>query len=152
MLTLQSSGPVRKATQAAHFHVMQKHDDFRWPPISEAQIWDQINEAESRMRPDVARLWEFVRVLPHKWNQHPWGGECGGFWVVAIFGSRVVWFNDIEDGFNVSQYKVSGEIAEYWCNQSNLDDVIEQLLYEIQQGVAPVGFASPPVDGVFGDA
>lgn len=128
-------------------NVMQKQDDFKWSPISEAKIWDQINEAESRMEPDVAKLWQFVRVLPHKWDQHPWGDEGGGFWVVAVFGSRVVWFNDIEDGFNVSRYRVPGEIADYWCNQSNLDHVIQQLLNEVQHGNAPGGFCSPPVDG-----
>lgn len=59
-------------------------------PISEGEILDQINEAESRMGPGVGLVWEFVRVLPHKWVQHPWGDRGGEFWAVGIFGSRVI--------------------------------------------------------------
>jgi len=63
------------------------------------------------------RLWEFVRVSPTKWQQHPWGDEGGGFWVVGLFGNRALWYNDIELGFNASSYDQFGTISDYVCNQ-----------------------------------
>ena len=38
------------------------------------------------------------------WASHPYGDLGGGFWVVALLGETVVWFNDIEDGFNRSHF------------------------------------------------
>jgi hypothetical protein len=54
----------------------------------------------------------------------------GGFWVVAVYRDRVLWYNDVEEGFNVSQYQLSGVIpaSEYWCNQDPLCWAIPKLL------------------------
>lgn len=67
---------------------------------------------------------------PVKWRQSPMGDESGGFWAVAATGDRVLWYNDIEDGFNVSRFVTRGEIPadEYWCNQDDLRMAIVQLM------------------------
>ena len=31
-----------------------------------------------------------------------------------------IWYNDIEEGFNVSTFEEYGTIKELWCNQSEL--------------------------------
>jgi hypothetical protein len=123
-----------------------------WKPISESSLWDLLNGAEFRMDVDVARFWEAVRVPPEKWVLHPYGDIGGGFWVVGILGPRVIWFNDIEDGFNVSEYRSPGEIADYWCDQHQLEVVLQQLLHFVQTGSPLVGRAGPPVEGVYRDA
>src|SRR6476660_8959022 len=63
-----------------------------------------------------------VAFDPVRWNQSPCGDETGGFWAVAAKGDRVLWYNHIEEGFNVSRFDNRGEIPrnEYWCNQDNL--------------------------------
>lgn len=118
---------------------------MEWSPISENAMWDLLLTAESQMDIEVSRFWEAVRVTPEKWKQHPYGDQGGGFWVVGVIGSRVIWFNDIEDGFNVSSYSNFGEIGEYWCNQDELEHVLLQLLYCVQTGVPITGRASPPI-------
>lgn len=55
------------------------------------------------------------------------GAEGGGFWVVAIFGSRVLYFNDHEEGFNISPYSKYGTIDEYNCGQSALYDTVVSI-------------------------
>jgi hypothetical protein len=90
------------------------------------------------------QLWDAIKVPPHKWHLHPWGDQGGGFWVVALLGRTVVWFNDIEDGFNRSQYKQYGDISDYWCNQDELSWTVQHLLDEIQSGKSSGGFAGPP--------
>ncbi len=99
------------------------------------------------MDPEVGRFWDAIKLPPQKWNLSPYGDLGGGFWVVGLIGSKVVWYNDIEDGFNVSAYATFGAIAEYWCNQSELEITVQQLLYAVQTGSSMVGRASPPREG-----
>jgi hypothetical protein len=73
---------------------------MEWKPIEEERIWDDINCAWKRMSSEQRNLWEIIKIIPEKWKQEPWENEGGGFWVVAIIGKTVVWFNDIEDGYN----------------------------------------------------
>jgi hypothetical protein len=41
----------------------------------------------------------------------------------------VLWYNDIEDGFNVSRFVQWGEIPsdEYWCSQDPLQYALPKL-------------------------
>ena len=102
-----------------------------WKPLSETSLRGKISAAESRMNPEQARLWSLIRIPPQKWIQTPYGAEGGGFWVVAILGSFVVWYNDIEEGFNCSSYSQFGTINEYWCNQDELEYTIQNLYASI---------------------
>ena len=58
---------------------------------------------------------------------NPWGDRDGGFWVVAVIGRHAVYFNDIEDGFNISRYEVAGTLVEYCCNQDELSDAVQSV-------------------------
>jgi len=79
-------------------------------------------------------LWNFIRVAPHKWKLSPWGDQGGGFCVVAIGGETCIYYNDIEDGFNVSQYTRHGEIPNYFCNQDELPWVVHRTMDAIVAG------------------
>lgn len=114
-----------------------------WTPITESELWDLILAAEARMEPQEARLWECVRVTPQKWREPTYGLEGGGFWVVGIIGSTVIWYNDIEDGFNQSTYSDFGTIAEYWCNQDDLEHTLVSLKYRIDTGLLNVRARAP---------
>ena len=115
-----------------------------WKPITEEEIWDEINSSFDRMTIPQRNLWESIRIYPEKWEQHPYGDEGNGFWAVAILGRTVVWYNDIEEGFNRSKYTRYGEIVNYWCNQDELEYTIQQLLNEIKDGYPSGSYAGPP--------
>lgn len=76
---------------------------------------------------DVQEAWLRIRIEPEKWRCSPWGDAGGGFWVVALQDDSVVWYNDIEDGFNVSKFTTRGVIDEYLCNQDSLNVVLSGL-------------------------
>jgi hypothetical protein len=57
----------------------------------------------------------------------------GGFWVVAIVGQTVIWYNDIEEGFNRSRYSAYGTIDDYWCNHDELEITVQYLMSAIEQ-------------------
>lgn len=101
------------------------------------------------MEPPQRRLWEAIRISPEKWQQEPYGSEGAGFWVVGILGALVVWYNDIEDGFNYSKYERFGTIEEYWCNQDRLEWILQTLLGYIESGQLVGPRASPPIPGAY---
>lgn len=74
---------------------------------------------------------------------HPYGDGGNGFWVVAIVGETVIWYNDIEDGFNRSRYSVYGEIEDYWCNQDELEIAIDYLMTTLDRGADLVRMRKP---------
>ena len=117
-----------------------------WSPISLQALNDLIREAEAAMSPAERRLWECLRIQPAKWREATYGDEGGGFWAVGILGGSVLWYNDIEDGFNVSRYSIYGESAEYLCSQDELHHCISRLCRylnpTVSSGIGPGG--SPP--------
>lgn len=119
-----------------------------WQPIAEEALHDMLNSAWQRMSLPQRRLWEVIRIEPQKWVLHPHGDLGGGFWVVALAGQTVVWFNDIEDGFNRSHYTVHGTIGDYWCNQDLLESTVQHILNAIESGSVTGPFVGPlqPLD------
>jgi hypothetical protein len=120
---------------------------MEWEPISEADLWSKIISAEVRMSPQLLRLWEAIKIPPQKWAEQTYGTVGGGFWVVAIIGNKVIWFNDIEDGFNCSSYVVLGKLAEYFCNQDELDVAVQDVLTIIDTGSHAIARCSAPLLG-----
>jgi hypothetical protein len=96
-----------------------------WEPASEAQLRALIAEAEARMTPAQLKLWQAIRIKPAKWAEATYGNDGNGFWAVALIGGTVVWYNDIEEGFNTSQYSAlvglmtTGAIKTSWNTRSN---------------------------------
>jgi hypothetical protein len=115
-----------------------------WQPITEEELHNMLNSAWQRMSLPQRRLWEAIRIEPQKWASHPYGDFGAGFWAVALLGQTVVWFNDIEDGFNRSHYTTHGTLDAYWCNQDQLEWTIQYLLDAIANGSDSGPFAGPP--------
>lgn len=91
-----------------------------WEPIGQAEVEKIIEMAELVMEPSIRLFWDRIKIRPAKWQLSPWGDTGGGFWVVALAGNQCVYYNDIEEGFNISQYDEYGRIREYWCDQHDL--------------------------------
>jgi hypothetical protein len=115
-----------------------------WEPASELQLRALIAEAEARMTPAQLKLWQAIRIEPAKWAEATYGEAGNGFWAVALIGKTVVWYNDIEEGFNTSQYSRFGSIDDYWCNQDELEDTLQQVLEMIATGDDTTPRAGPP--------
>lgn len=100
-----------------------------WKPISLADLQALMAREMDGCAPERRAYWERVAFPPEKWSLPPWGDLGGGFWAVAVDGDRVLWYNDIEDGFNISRFERRGEIPrdEYWCNQSTLCQAVGSL-------------------------
>jgi len=102
--------------------------------ISESRIWDLINEAEMRMSLRQRRMWDAVRVTPFQWPAPQYGVHGGEFWVVGVQGDIAIWYDDVEHGFYRSQYEASAIVAAPRCGPNELEQVMENLLYRIENG------------------
>ncbi|HVV48879.1 MAG TPA: hypothetical protein VHO06_04410 [Polyangia bacterium] len=112
---------------------------MNWDSIGLKEIEHIIAEELANATPEEKALFSRIAIPPTKWQLSPWGDEGGGFWVVALMDDRVLWFNDIEDGFNVSRVVVAGQIpsTEYWCNQDELPLAIRALAGESHGNFGP---------------
>jgi hypothetical protein len=79
---------------------------------SRADVDLMISGALAEYDEEVAADRARIRIEPEKWGCSPWGDESGGVWAVAVDGGRVLWFNDIEGGFNWSPYSSRGTIGD----------------------------------------
>ena len=102
--------------------------------ISESLIWDEINAAELRMNPQLAILWKALRINPQKWKHRKHNYVEDHFWIVAIFGNKVIWYNDIESGFDLSTYSDFGAIDECGGNQFELEMALQHVMNSIEAG------------------
>jgi hypothetical protein len=106
-----------------------------WTPVKEESIIKDIEYCDDILinRPDCLRFWLYLKITPEKWSEKTMGEDGGGFWVVAIIGKSVIYYNDIEEGYNLSTFTKYGEIDNYYCNQMELHEMIESLFSEIEK-------------------
>jgi hypothetical protein len=98
-----------------------------WKPKSLSDLNAMIAEDLKACAPELRALYARTQVPPEKWGQAPWGDPGGGFWAIAVHEGRVLWYNDIEAGFNVSPFSRWGEIGYYVCNQDELQYALPKL-------------------------
>ena len=103
---------------------MNEPNPAGWKPLSEQALFSLIECAEIVLDEGVLEFWKRIRIRPKKWSLSPIGDLGGGFWVVAVIGQKCVWFNDIEDGFNISEFDEFGIIRDYECNQTELSHLV----------------------------
>lgn len=115
-----------------------------WKPIELNELYDEIRKTESDLNADLWNFWQLIKIDPEKWSEPQFGNKGGGFWVVAICGRKVIWYNDIEEGFNISDYKVYGKIIGYYCNQDELSWTVIRLFDLIKFGGDVIGNAGLP--------
>ncbi len=117
---------------------------IEWQPITNEALLARIAQGEARMTSSQLRLWKGIRIEPEKWLQQPYGEAGGGFWVVGIVGRTVIWYNDIEDGFNRSTYIAYGRFEDYWCNQDELEVTIKYLMNALEHGADLIRIRTKP--------
>lgn len=111
----------------------QRKTPMEWQPISEVSIWDLLNQSIPQMRSPEERLWEAMRIIPEKWGLSQNGDTGGCFWVVGLIARRVIRYNDIEEGFNLSLYSAYGVIDEYKCDQDSLESAVQRVLFLFEE-------------------
>lgn len=82
-----------------------------WEPISRESLDELVAEELADATAEDRALFARAVVTPTKWHLSPWGDLGGGFWVVAVMEDRVLWYNNIEEGFKVSRFISSAKMS-----------------------------------------
>jgi hypothetical protein len=109
-----------------------------WQPLGREELEQLMSAGLSEADDPVRAAWQRIRIEPERWQCSPWGDLAGGFWAVAVTGGVVIWFNDIEEGFNASPFRERGVIGEYACNQRTF----AEMLGELPEAVEAEAFAA----------
>ncbi len=96
-------------------------------PITFNQLYDKIVLFEKEVTGELNSFWELIKIRPEKWLEPVYEKDGDGFWVVAICGKRIIWYNDFEDGFSASKYKEYKLLDEYGESRGELKSAVETL-------------------------
>ena len=69
-------------------------------PLSPQSLLDLIITGESEMDHQELRIWDLIKIEPSLWSRD----KMGQVWVVGLTGSRVIWHDHWEDGFQISKW------------------------------------------------
>ena len=105
-----------------------------WKPVEKSWIDNDLENQFWLLDEPQQRFRNLIKVMPQKWQLSPIGDLGGGFYVVAIFGNQVLYFNDIEKGYNISEFNTFGVINDYFCNQNELHHSINYLYDTVRAG------------------
>ncbi|HEY5748405.1 MAG TPA: hypothetical protein VIU12_20185 [Chryseolinea sp.] len=89
-------------------------------PISLDTIMNLVAEGETEMEQDTLTLWNAIKMTPEKWSQVSYPDKRIEFWVVGLIGKTAIYYNDIEEGFNISGFKTYGHLDDWGYEQDEL--------------------------------
>lgn len=98
-----------------------------WKPITLIELSEKIEKTEINLKEELLKFWQQIKIKPIKWTEEKHGEDGSGFGVVAVCETKVIWYNDIEEGFNISEYKIYGQIEKYYCDQDDLSWSVAKL-------------------------
>jgi hypothetical protein len=101
---------------------------MNWLPINLQELLSDLEANEKRMDVKAAELWSKISIAPEKWEEVEMGEEGEGFYVVAIMEDWIIWYNDIEDGYNLSKFKEHGHIQGYQVEQYELVHIVNRII------------------------
>ena len=100
----------------------------QWKPISYPQLVNLLAEERQKLEETTQSFWDVISLpVPELWQQHPWGDESCGFWVVAVAGRYCIYYNDISGGFSYSVFQRWAMIQDFNERGISLQQVLTAL-------------------------
>ena len=92
--------------------------------LSYKELIEIIEKEKLELEKKEIEEWKKVEIIPKLWKIRD---KSYFMWAVGIKEDRVIFYNEIEEGFNISIYHSKGIINDCWCNQ----DTIRQTLHSL---------------------
>jgi hypothetical protein len=117
--------------------------------MNEATLSDLINTGRDRMTIAQRKLWDVISFDPEQWTHRSPSGNDRRIWIVALIGRSVISYNDVEAGFDRSNFIHYGEVAELGWGQADLEGAVQDILNELELGHPTAPRVSPPLPGEY---
>lgn len=99
----------------------------RWIPISRDELEELVSAQLTECSPEHAEQFARLRI-PFRTASVMRGGVSESVFIVAQLEEMVIYYEDVEDGFNVSEVAPDGSIATPGFEQWTIADAIQHLL------------------------
>jgi len=101
-----------------------------WQPATIQEVEKIIEEDAISFDEEQAKAWGKYKVVPYRASisRHD---EIESVVVVARKDDHVIYWEDIEEGFNTSPIDSAGTILEHWCNQDCLSVALNSWIPSI---------------------
>jgi hypothetical protein len=96
-----------------------------WRPATIGEVAAIVQEHLRRCDGEQRSMFERYSVEPY-FAPIVRYGQSDQVVVVARRGNEVMYWEDVEEGFNVSEVRADGQIAHHWCNQDELRHVLTE--------------------------
>ena len=101
-----------------------------WISFPKKELMLDIYLGEQNMDDNTLLFWSQVKISPEIWRSTDFIED--DFWVVALHENYLIWYNDIEEGFDISRFKIKGEILEYGASHNELNFAVIELKKRIE--------------------
>lgn len=98
----------------------------KWIALSKKDLVQELFLAEFNIDNEQLKFWNKIKIEPEIWSCNDVIEE--NFWIVAKTNKHIIWYNDIEEGFNISKYKIEGIIISYNNSKQELHLALKQLI------------------------
>lgn len=95
-------------------------------PISEDALENEVTSQCKDMNDEELAYFNKIRVPLESVKIERWGNTESVF-VVAKAGAAIIFYEDIEEGFEITELSEQGAISDYGASQFTLQQVINQL-------------------------
>ena len=99
-----------------------------WQSITAEELTALINSELIEFNQQMLSLFESIRV-PLESVDIDRNGNIESVYVVAKFDGKILFYEDVEEGFEITTINENSVITEYGFNQFELKHVINQLLH-----------------------
>ena len=98
--------------------------------IDDEKVIKLINDAEFLLEGLAKNFWRLIKLSPIEIWETPEDFESEYVWVVAIIGNRCVFYDELSEGFAISDYDSHGELSENSLvkNIQQLNDLAENIV------------------------
>lgn len=100
----------------------------RWRPLTRAEMDARVAQQLGNCTPDQQAAFAAQRVPFYMLPLHRLG-NVEPVWVVAHFGEGRLYYEDVEEGFEVGVPGADGALPEGGCNQLELTHILHRLGY-----------------------
>lgn len=108
---------------------LASNDSAQWRPISKEELEDLITEQLSECTPEMRRVFAACRT-PLRRAPIERGRGIEEVFVVATLPNGAMYYDDVEEGFEVSPLRPDGSIATPGCSQLRLTHALHGMTHE----------------------
>jgi hypothetical protein len=113
-----------------------------WKPATLDDVRKIMKGDLAKCTPQQTAIFRQYSVEPH-FSPIVRYGESGFVVVVAKKSDEVIYWEDVEEGFNISPLGPDGSVLEHWCNQDDLGIALNRLIESRECRTGNFGPARP---------